>query len=114
MLKNIVKALEPSSTLKINEISRELEKKGKKIFKFGFGQSPFQIPNDIVRALKDNAYQNLVGLSAGIVLEYFLPYAANTTYVDLIVSRNSKCKTYDEFDYEHSSQPEGLFDDVLE
>ena len=62
---------------------------------------------------KDNAYQNLVGLSAGVVLEYFLPYA-DTTYVDLIVSRNSKCKTYDEFDYEHSSHPEGLFDDVLE
>ena len=63
---------------------------------------------------KDNAYQNLVGLSAGIVLEYFLPYAANTTYVDLIVSRNSKCKTYEKFDYEHCDHPEGLFDDVLE
>jgi aspartate aminotransferase len=58
MLKNIVKGLEPSSTLKINEISRELEDKGEKIFKFGFGQSPFQIPSDIVKALKDNAYQN--------------------------------------------------------
>ena len=58
MLKNIVKGLEPSSTLKINEISGELEDKGEKIFKFGFGQSPFQIPNDIVDALKDNAYQN--------------------------------------------------------
>ena len=58
MLKNIVKALEPSSTLKINEISRELEDKGEKIFKFGFGQSPFQIPTDIVNALKDNAHQN--------------------------------------------------------
>ena len=58
MLKNIVKGLEPSSTLKINEISGELEDKGEKIFKFGFGQSPFQIPNDIVNALKDNAYQN--------------------------------------------------------
>ena len=58
MLKNIVKGLEPSSTLKINEISREMENKGEKIFKFGFGQSPFQIPNDIVNALKDNAYQN--------------------------------------------------------
>ena len=58
MLKNIVKGLEPSSTLKINEISRELENKGEKIFKFGFGQSPFQIPTDIVKALKDNAYQN--------------------------------------------------------
>ena len=58
MLKNIVKSLEPSSTLKINEISKELEDKGKKIFKFGFGQSPFQIPTDIVNALKNNAYQN--------------------------------------------------------
>ena len=58
MLKNIVKGLEPSSTLKINEISRKLEDKGKKIFKFGFGQSPFQIPTGIVNALRDNAYQN--------------------------------------------------------
>ncbi len=58
MLKDIVKNLEPSSTLKINEISKQLEKKGKKIFKFGFGQSPFQVPNDIVKELKDNAHQN--------------------------------------------------------
>jgi aspartate aminotransferase len=58
MLKNIVKDLEPSSTLKINEISRKLEDKGEKIFKFGFGQSPFQIPSDIVNELKNNAHQN--------------------------------------------------------
>ena len=30
MLKNLVKNLKPSSTLAINETSRELEKKGKK------------------------------------------------------------------------------------
>ena len=58
MLKNIVKTLEPSSTLKINEISKQLESKGEKIFKFGFGQSPFQIPSDIVSELKNNAHQN--------------------------------------------------------
>jgi len=58
MLKNIVKNLTPSSTLKINEISRELENKGEKIFKFGFGQSPFQIPLDVVNELKNNAHQN--------------------------------------------------------
>jgi len=58
MLKNIVKGLEPSSTLKINEISRKLEEKGEKIFKFGFGQSPFQIPEDIVNELKNNSHQN--------------------------------------------------------
>ncbi len=58
MLKDIVKNLKPSSTLKINEISKDLESKGKKIFKFGFGQSPFQVPKDIVDELKKNAYQN--------------------------------------------------------
>ena len=58
MLKDIVKNLEPSSTLKINEISKNLEENGKKIFKFGFGQSPFQVPSDIVNKLKDNAHQN--------------------------------------------------------
>ena len=58
MLKDIVKNLEPSSTLKINEISRQLEEKGEKLFKFGFGQSPFQVPTDVVNELKDNAHQN--------------------------------------------------------
>ena len=58
MLKDIVKNLEASSTLKINEILRELEEKGNKIFKFGFGQSPFQVPDDIVNELKVNAHQN--------------------------------------------------------
>ena len=58
MLKDIVKNLQPSSTLKINETSKELETEGKKIFKFGFGQSPFQIPLDIVNELKNNAHQN--------------------------------------------------------
>ena len=68
MLKNIVKGLEASSTLKINEISRQLEDKGKKIYKFGFGQSPFQIPTNIVNELKKNEYQKknyqLKGLKA--------------------------------------------------
>ena len=58
MLKNLVKNLKPSSTLAINETSRELEKKGKKIFKFGFGQSPFMVPQDVVNELKNNANQN--------------------------------------------------------
>ena len=58
MLKNLVKDLKPSSTLAINETSRQLEQQGKKIFKFGFGQSPFKVPEDVVEELKSNAYQN--------------------------------------------------------
>jgi aspartate aminotransferase len=52
MLKNLVKDLKPSSTLLINETSRKLEEQGKKIYKFGFGQSPFKVPEDVVRELK--------------------------------------------------------------
>ena len=58
MLKNLVKDLKPSSTLAINETSKQLEQQGKKIFKFGFGQSPFKVPEDVVDELKNNAYQN--------------------------------------------------------
>jgi aspartate aminotransferase len=58
MLKNLVKDLKPSSTLLINETSRKLEEQGKKIYKFGFGQSPFKVPEDVVKELKDNAHQN--------------------------------------------------------
>ena len=31
--------------------------KGKKIYRFGFGQSPFQIPEKIVETLKLNAHK---------------------------------------------------------
>ena len=58
MLKDLVKSLKPSSTLAINETSRKLEEQGKKIFKFGFGQSPFKVPVDVVEELKTNAHQN--------------------------------------------------------
>ena len=58
MIKNIVKDLKPSATLRMNEESKKFETQGTKIFKFGFGQSPFQIPKDIVDELKNNAYQN--------------------------------------------------------
>ena len=58
MLKKIIKNLKPSSTLRMNEISNKLQSKGKKIYKFGFGQSPFEIPDDVVNELKNNAHQN--------------------------------------------------------
>ena len=58
MIKDIIKNLKSSSTLKINEISNKLESEGKKIYKFGFGQSPFQVPIDVIDELKNNAHQN--------------------------------------------------------
>ena len=58
IIKKNIKKLKPSATLAINEESNKLQKDGKKIYKFGFGQSPFPIPENIVLALKNNANKN--------------------------------------------------------
>ena len=54
-IKEQINKLKPSATLVINEESNRLKKSGKKIYKFGFGQSPFPIPETVVSALKNNA-----------------------------------------------------------
>ena len=54
--KNILN-LKQSSTLVINEKSKEMIKQGKKVYQFGFGQSPFPVPRKIVDALKVNAHR---------------------------------------------------------
>ena len=54
--KKILK-LKESSTLVINEKSKSLISKGKKVYQFGFGQSPFPVPEKIVEALKKNAHR---------------------------------------------------------
>ena len=51
-LKNKILKLKESSTLVINEKSKELINQGKKVYQFGFGQSPFPVPEKIVEALK--------------------------------------------------------------
>jgi len=84
MLKDIVKNLKPSSTLLINETSRRLEEQGKKIFKFGFGQSPFKVPEDVVKELKDNAYQNK-----------YLPMQGLPELRNAVSKYTSKKKNYD-------------------
>ena len=58
MIKDLIKNLNLSSTLRINEISKEMEIEGKEIFKFGFGQSPFKVPTNVISELKNNAHQN--------------------------------------------------------
>ena len=84
MLKNLVKDLKPSSTLLINETSRRLEEQGKKIYKFGFGQSPFNVPEDVVMELKDNAHQNK-----------YLPMQGLFELRNTVAKYTSKKKNYD-------------------
>ena len=54
--KSILK-LKQSSTLVINEKCKKLIAQGKKVYQFGFGQSPFPVPERIVTALKNNAHR---------------------------------------------------------
>ena len=51
-----LKASKPSATLAINERSAQLISEGKKVYRFGFGQSPFPVPEVIVDALRKNAH----------------------------------------------------------
>ena len=57
LIKKNVSSLKISSTLAINEKTKELISQGKKVYKFGFGQSPFPVPEKIVKKLKDNAHK---------------------------------------------------------
>ena len=54
--KSILK-LKQSSTLVINEKCKKLINQGKKVYQFGFGQSPFPVPEKIVTELKNNAHR---------------------------------------------------------
>ena len=60
-MKNLTKksilGLKQSSTLVINEKCKKLISQGKKVYQFGFGQSPFPVPEKIVTALKNNAHR---------------------------------------------------------
>ena len=58
IIKEQITQLRPSATLAINEECNKLIKEGKKVFKFGFGQSPFPAPDSVVTALKNNANKN--------------------------------------------------------
>jgi aspartate aminotransferase len=52
-----VRGLPQSATLAINELSNQLRKEGKMIYRLGLGQSPFPVPQPVVDELKVNAHQ---------------------------------------------------------
>ena len=58
LTKKQIDQLKPSATLAINEESNKLKKSGKRVYKFGFGQSPFPIPESVVLELKKNSSKN--------------------------------------------------------
>ncbi|MDV2078507.1 pyridoxal phosphate-dependent aminotransferase [Marinobacter xestospongiae] len=52
-----VRGIQPSSTLRINELSNQLRQEGRDIIKLGLGQSPFPVPERVVEALRQHAHE---------------------------------------------------------
>ncbi len=95
--KKNIKSLKPSATLAINEKSKELISKGKKVYKFGFGQSPFPVPNSVISALKNNAdKKDYMPIQGSLplrqsVAEYINKRTSNNfSSEDIIISPGSK------------------------
>jgi aspartate aminotransferase len=96
IIKEQINQLKPSATLAINEESNKLKKSGKKIYKFGFGQSPFPVPESIIEALKNNANKNIYLPMQGLeelrsVIAKQLSYSNNNFAAeDIIVGPGTK------------------------
>jgi aspartate aminotransferase len=96
IIKNRIKKLQPSATLALNEESARLEKIGKKIYKFGFGQSPFPIPESIISALKNNAHQHKYLPMQGLeelriaIANHLNSYNNNFRHDDIIIGPGTK------------------------
>ena len=89
--------LKPSATLVINERSNALVTAGKKVYKLGFGQSPFPVPQVVVDALKDNAHQKdylpvkgLYALREAVANYHQRKFGLASTAEDVLIGPGSK------------------------
>lgn len=92
-----VAGLTVSPTLHLNERSALLEAAGRDVFRFGFGQSPFPVPDPVVQALRDHADQTdylpvrgLPALREAIAGYHRRRLGLDCTEADVIVGPGSK------------------------
>ncbi|MFC2113808.1 pyridoxal phosphate-dependent aminotransferase [Bacteroidota bacterium] len=92
-----VRGLKTSATLAINEKSQHLVSEGKEVFKFGLGQSPFPVPDQVVKALQDNAHQKdylpvkgVKSLREAVAEFNFRTQKIHTSPDDIIIGPGSK------------------------
>ncbi len=86
-----------SPTLAMNEAMARLRSQGKTVFSYGFGQSPFPIPEPVVQALKQHAHkknylpvQGLAPLRQHIAAFQNNRLQVNFTEADVIIGPGSK------------------------
>ncbi|MFK7950421.1 MAG: pyridoxal phosphate-dependent aminotransferase [Saprospiraceae bacterium] len=96
-----IKNLIPSSTLRMNELSQRLENSGKTIYKLGFGQSPFPVPDVMVAALRqyaaEKSYLPVTGLPElrEVVAKYYQrTQNLNCSAENVLIAPGSKMLLY--------------------
>ena len=98
--KSDFREIDHSETLLINEAQGELQSNNKKVFRFGFGQSPFSPPIDAINALKENAHQHdylpVTGMNKcrEAVAKAHSSYRENISTEDIVIAPGSKMIIY--------------------
>jgi aspartate aminotransferase len=89
--------LSTSATIAIQQLCRQLQKEGKTIYKLGLGQSPFPVPDAVVRALQENAHQKdylavkgLEELRRALVVNHHESFGIDCGIEDVIIGPGSK------------------------
>ena len=89
-----------SETLLINEAQDKLRESNNRIYKFGFGQSPFSPPELAIRSLKDHASEHDYLPVAGLkecreaVAKAHSGYRDDITSDDIVIAPGSKMIIY--------------------
>lgn len=92
-----VRSLKPSATLAINEHSQALIDQGRKVYRMGFGQSPFPVPDPVVRELQAHAQEKdylpvkgLWALREAVAESYRHVQGIDATGEDVLIGPGSK------------------------
>ncbi|MCB9272709.1 MAG: aminotransferase class I/II-fold pyridoxal phosphate-dependent enzyme [Lewinellaceae bacterium] len=92
-----IRGLKKSATLAINEQSRLLQQQGKKVYRLGFGQSPFPVPEPVVESLRRHAHEKdylavkgLFELREAIARYYDRKQGIKCTAEDVLIGPGSK------------------------
>jgi aspartate aminotransferase len=92
-----VRGLPPSATITINDLSNQLIREGRRVYKLGLGQSPFPVPESVVRALQDNAHRKeylpaagLMELREAVANQHQREFGTDTTADDVLIGPGSK------------------------
>lgn len=80
-----LRSLQASATVAINEHSNALRAQGRTVYKLGLGQSPFPVPEPVVKALQENAFQKDYLPVKGLwpLREHVAAYHSNREGIDL-------------------------------